>query len=414
MPRLALSLLLGLAVATPVPAIGADWSLSGRISEELSLASNPGLDPDPGGVRFGSRSTLSLGLGARTRRTVWSLDTQSNLTLFTGGDEDDGGSDLNGLRPNLSGRVSHERQRVSVSGFGNLRIRSTAARDFFVPLDELSDDPIDTPTDITDDFVRVERDTDRINFGGGSRVEFALTPLTSLSLGLSASAQRYAESLPGLSTSTNFGGDISVSTRIDRVSSIGATVSVLRFRSEEIGAPDNQDGVNVSASGNYATQLSPQTNISGRLGVSYTDSTEETRVLGLLIRDDERNIGVTGGLSVRTELRRSAFSASLSQDVRPSSFGETRNVTSVRASYERALSRRLDLSLTGRYSLQSDLDESGDLEHFFEFSPSLAYALSRNWSAGLSYRLRGSDDEAGVAIDNEVSLRLSRGFDLLR
>lgn len=411
-------LLIAAATAWSGPAQGVYWTLGASVSETLELNSNPDLDfdnqRDSGDIEFGTTTFANLQFGARTDRTVWSLSTGANLRYFTGQDDSNNNDNVNGLRPNLSGRMLYQGQTYSVSSRANFDISSTAFDEFrLVPIDGEEEPPPEFPTDPTDQLVRVTRDTDRISFGAGTTLSLTLSPVNSITTSLSYSGQRYSESVPGFSISDNIGGSFSFSHRLSQISSTGFSISVLRFTSEANQSRNNQDGFSVNATVDYSTELSPQTNISASLGAAYTDETDETDVNGVLVSDTDRTVSATGRLSLGVDLPRSRFRFGLSNGVRPSSTGDTKNVTSITAGYSHELTRHARLSISGQYSLQTPIGSTDEMDHFFSVGPALSYQLSQNWRASLAYRFRGSDEEEGTAIGNSVSLTLSRSFDLL-
>lgn len=412
-------LFIALATAWSLPAGAVYWTLGASLSERVEANTNPGLDfDDEDGVEFGSTTNLSLVLGAQSGRTTWSLATGANLTFFTG--ENDGGrnrgdENLNGLRPNVNGEVVYFGQRYSVTTGANLRVTSTAFDEFLlVPLDDAGEpeEGPQLPTDFA--LARVDRDADRISFGAQSGLELQLSPRNAISVGISYSGQRYSESVPGFSTSDNFGGSLSFSRTLTPVSQGGVSLSILRFSSESNGSPNNQQGFSLSASADYSTRLTDETRLGASLGASYTDETDEVLRDGVLGEETDQTLGATGSLSLNVTLPQSRLSFRLNQGVRPSATGETRNVTSVSATYSQDLTQRTSLGFDGRYSLQAPINAFDDVEHFYGLGPSLNYQLSRSWRASLAYRFRGSSEEEGSAVSNAVSLTLSRDFDLLR
>ena len=287
----------------------------------------------------------------------------------------------------------------------------------FTELREISleDDEIEVPeapTDIATDTVRVEDETDEIFGSVSGSLSLRLSPRDSLSLGASASFVRFAESVPRVSSSDNYGASLSFSRALSPISTTGLSLSVLRFESEDLESPNATDGYNVAVSANYGSRLAPDVPISGSLGVSWTTRTEDILIqpFGILRRETD-DIGVNGSLSLGIDTAESRFRLSASQRVQPSSDGDVRNVAQVGLAYSRSLTQRLSLGVSGTYLAESEVGFSGDIRHLYTVGPTLSYDLGRNWSATLSYRFRGEDDVDGNAFSNQVNLSVSRRFD---
>jgi len=419
MTRLAI-LLIALATAWPGTARPAEWSLGASVSQTFEVAQNPGLDfdddPASDGVEFGTISQLGLTLGARTPRTVWSLGTGGNLRFFTGQDDGDGDDNINGFRPNLSGQMTYAAPTWSLSNRAGVSVTSTAFDELrFIPAQiDPEDQPPDQPTDIFGTLVPVDREVDRISFNAGSTLSLSLSPRNTATLGLSYSGQRFSESVRGFSNSDNFGSTLTFDRQLSPESSGGFTLSVLRFTSEDNEVPDSQEGINVGLRGNYSTRIAGDSRIGLSLGASYTDETEESFPSGIRVRDEDQTIGATGRLSLTLNYPRMSVDLALLQDVRPSTTGETRNVTGVNAVMRREVLQRLRLSLAARYTLETDIGFGGDPEHFLSVGPALIYELDQDWRAQFGYTFRAKDEVGGSAISNSVGLTLSRDFSLLR
>lgn len=408
-------LLVALVAAWSGPAVPADWSLSGNVSERLTLDTNPTLDPeDAGDLRFGSTTTGRLTLGMSTPRTRALLSTGLSATYYVGGDDDDNDDSLDGIRPNLNARVQHQGLRYTATGSARIDVRSTdftELRDILAEDDEI--DVPDAPTDVVVDTVRVDDETDEIFSSVSGSVSLRLSPRNTLSLGASASFVRFAESVPRVSSSDNFGASLSFSRTLSPISSTGLSLSALRFSSKQLESPEASDGYNLSLAANYGSRLAPDVPISGSLGVSWTTRTEDILLepFGIILRSEEDTIGATGSLSLSFDYPDSRFRLSASQRVQPSSDGDVRNVSRIGIGYAHSLTPRLSLSLSGSYVAETEVGFEGDVRHLYSVGPTLSYDLGRNWSASLSYRLRGDNDEAGSAISNQLGLTVSRSLD---
>jgi len=419
MTRLAI-LLIALATAWPGTTRPAEWSLDASLSQTFEVAQNPGLDfeddPDSDGVEFGTITQLGLTLGARTPRTIWSLGTGGNLRFFTGQEGDRNEDDINGFRPNLSGQMTYAGPTYSISNRAGVAVTSTAFDELrFIPLEVAPEDlPPDLPTDIVGTLAQVDREVDRISFNGGSTLSLSLSPRNTASIGISYSGQRFSDSVQGFSNSDNFGSTLTFERQLSPSSSGGFTLSVLRFSSEDNEAPDTQKGVNVGLRANYNTRIGPDSRIGASLGASYTDETEERFPSGIRVREEDQTIGATGRLSIGLKYPRTSFDFSLLQDVRPSTTGQTRNVTGVNAVLRHELMQNLRLSFAARYTLETDIGFGGDPEHFLSVGPALIYRLDQDWRAQLGYTFRARDEVGGSAISNSVGLTLSRDFNLFR
>lgn len=411
-------LLLGVVLAFAVPVSAANWELTARISESLSFDTNPDLEVDENELSFGSTTSAGLTLSAAQGRNRFVASTGLNATFFT---NQDSGDDLNGIRPNLTLRYIRSGTTWNWNTSASFDIRPSDFTDFRDVL--LQPDPEDpdltdppAPTDPILDTVEIEDATDRIDIRAASNLSLSMTPRDTLTFGVSASATRFAESVPGVSTSENFGGSFSYSRALSPISSGGFTASVLRFSSEEQEAPGSTEGYSFSIAGNYATSMTPRTSVSTSLGLSFTTRTDEDLIADVLVETDDTDIGFTGGFGLTYAVQRRQLGLNVSQGVRPSTTGDTRNVTSFAASYREVLSDRLSLSVGTAYILESDVGFTGEVDQRYTFTTGLTYDLSRNWDASLTYQFRGEkdDDSDGTAISNRISLSLSRNFNLLR
>ena len=152
--------------------------------------------------------------------------------------------------------------------------------------------------------------------------------------------------------------------------------------------------------------------------MNYTRSTEDIPVSGGMVEEEDSDIGGTGSLSLTLSHPNSRTNLALSQAVRPSSFGDVRNVSSLSIRHSRQLTSRTSFTFGGNYTLEKDVDFGGVPEHFFGFGPSLSYTIAPQWSASLSYRLRGTTDatgigQGGVDLSHSVALTIGYGFTLL-
>jgi len=406
-----------LLAAAGWPAAAVDWSLVGSVSETLSLNTNSDLDAQEDGLEFGSDTSLNLTLGADTPRTTWRLSTGFDLSVVSNSDDND---DLDGIRPNLNGTMQYRGLRYTLSNSLSLRQDSSASlrfREVFADDDE-GEAPPDLPTDFAGDRVRIEDNTDRITIFASSRLSYQLTPRDSATFGLSSSTRRFLDDVAGLSDSQNFGTSLSWSHRLDPVSSTGLSFNFLRFTSEDTVTEAEERGINLSLSGQYSTQPSPRLSLGSSLGVNYTRSTDDIPVAGGTVEDEDSDIGGTGSLSLTLRHPNSQTNLALSQAVRPSSFGDVRNVSSLSMRYSQRLTARTSFTFGGNYTLEKDVDFGGTPEHFFGAGPSISYTIAPQWTASLSYRLRGVTDsdtvgETGVDLSHSLAFTIGYGFTLL-
>jgi len=373
------------------------------------------------GISFESVTRAGLALGLRTKRTSWSLSQGVNASFFTddGGNNDNNrSSDFDGIRPDFNGSMTYRGQRYTITNRLRFSQRSTAISRFEDFLDEEGEVIPPTETDFANDRISVDEDTDQFDLRFSTGVSYQLTQLDSLNFGVNTSVRRFDESIAGLEDSNNIGGNIGWSHRLDPISSAGVSLSVLRFNSQDTVSRDASKGINLSLSGNYSTQLRPDLSFGASLGARYTSEETDTEVEDIfgntvVLSDEDTSVGATGSLSIGFSGRRSSFNLGVSQDVRPSSFGGVRNALSVNSGYSYSLTPRASASISGDYTLETDLDFGGDAEHFLSVGPSVSYRLSPNWNASLAYAFRAVDDIGGFETSNQLSFTLRRGFTII-
>ncbi len=398
-----------IALAAPAPA--ADWSLNGSFSQSFSGIFNPDLESESEGLAYGTTTTLGFTLGARTRRTVWSLSTGGTFRAFGGPGADD---DLTRPDPNLRGAVSYRGQRFNMgANFSYSRGSTTFLTLVPISLEPPEDDVIDPDDpDLLPDQVLFERGVVRTSVATGVSASYRLSLRNTLTTSFNAGLLRYSGDDESRFTPTDsLGMRLGWSHRLSQISSLNVNTALRRFTADD-GA-DTRTWT-LSTTVGYATQVDPNTSLSADVGLSYFDRDRTLFGLGGLARRSENSVAFTGGVS--TTFRQpgaAAFSLFANQSIRPSGVdGDVENVTSFGASYNQALTPVAGFSVVAQHSLGNafGFDEEEELTQSFVFAPRLSYRLSPDWSAALGYSFRLSDDEDGLGIGNSVFLSFSRGI----
>ncbi|MEO0621395.1 MAG: hypothetical protein AAF183_04145 [Pseudomonadota bacterium] len=402
--------LAGLAAGAPVGAGATEWSLNGSVGQSFQANSNPGVEVDNDGATFGSVTRMNVALGARTKRTSWSLSSGAAISQFGGPGATD---DLNTPNPTANGAVRYRGQRLDLNAAFGFSRASTSFLEFntaaVIAAIEAEGDDFDGIVILPEDDLLIERESIRTLYSLSAGANYTLTPRTSLQFSGTGAVSRFSETIGGLIPNSSFGFATGLDHRLDPVSRIGVTGSVRSFKADDF---EETRGLTFSFGGSYSTQLTRATGFNVGLGAGYTIIRELQDGANGTRRGTETDLSFDGGFggsyrpSQDTSIR---FSANHS--VRPSSDGELVNVTSFGASANFSLTSLSALSLAASHSVASDVGgQDADLEQSFVIGPTLSYQFAPDWSASLGYTFRLVDDDLGTATGSSVFLGVTRSL----
>lgn len=386
-------------------AAGADWKLDGSVSQFFSADSNPGADTTPDGAAVGSSTRLSTALSARTPLTIWTLDSAIGIDFSAGPGADD---DQEISSPFVSGTVETGGQRFDATAAVSYTRRSTSFTDVL----SFTDDEIELPPG--QDRLLVRTDAIETTFRARAGLDYRLTPLLSAIFSVNSEISRYSENDPTLADIDQIGGSFGIRRLIDAASSAGLTLDYSQYSADNL---QQTESFTVTGSAFYSTQLTRTLDGSASLGLSYTEVEDEIFPGLLPFRDTESLLGVNANISAEYEgPSGNSFSFLATQAVRPDTDGDVTTVTSLRAAYRGSLTERTSLNVIASHSIGRDArleNEGGDLTQVFALSPSVSYALNRNWTARLGYQFQVRSDEDGTGFNNRVFVGVSRSFNIL-
>lgn len=405
------ALAVSLAALPAGHAAGVEWSLTGVAGQRVEAISNPDVEPDSDGAAYGSITTLSLTLGARTERTVWSLSSGVALSAFGGPGADD---DLTRPNPSVRGSVVHTGQRFDIGGDFAISRQSTTFLEFDTAalLEAIErGEFLDDGTLLIDDDLLRESATVRTSYAVGANANYALTQRSRLSLSANGRITRFSDETDRFVPSSSYGTRLALDHALSEASGVGFTLAARSFTADD---PEETEGYTLSAGLTMRTALSQATRMNAGLGLGYTSVDEFTLNEEPQRRTTDTDLSVNANLGATysaTEDTLLSFRAS--HGVVPSSFGDLRNVTSIAATLNQSLTPLTSLSVIAQHSIQTELGSSvggDDLTQAFFFSPVLSYRFAPEWTASVGYSLRLIDDDDGTGVSNRVFLGVSRSL----
>ncbi len=389
--RLLAGPLAGLALATP--AVGADWSLNGQVSQTFSAETNRGLENPSEGTVYGSTTSLGLTLGADTKRSSFRLSGGVDGSVFFGpGDTED----LNQINPrNLA--FDHAYQGKTY----------TFSQGFSFDAQQTSDTQLED-TGITED------ETTQFTVSYGADLALRIDAITLITFALSASAIEFAEDTPGLTATRTIGYTVGLSHELTSTTSLNLNAGARLFTADD--AENTRSGVFDIGLG-LTHQRTPRHTFGLNGGVS-------------LVRDIERITGGTsdftaagtGGASFAYTTGNFNAGLSLTQSVDPSSAGELQSFTRLGGNLDYAIndleSVGMTLALARRTSI-GDSDAVGTADdsdaETLSLGANYSLRLGAETSLGLGYAFNLTRDSIdGTASGHRVFLTLSRALSLLQ
>jgi hypothetical protein len=395
------------------PASAGNWTLDGSAFERLEARSSLGFDEDDEPV-FRSTTRLDMGLGYDTPRTSWALRSGASYRQALVGSEEDG--DLDGLtNPRVSGSVVHRGLGQSIGARFSLARRTLNFTDAPLFLDDgFIDDGLDGDDGL--DLIEVEEeDATETRLGFGANWNYAVSPVTSLSLGTDVTIRRFSDESPDLvpSDSIRFSG--SVSRALDSRTSTGLSLSYRNFQSDGELTDVSTDVVTFLVNANRQLTQRHSLDVSVGAGTTWTGETN-----ALLPAADEQEVSPNfqGRLTFAyTGMRGTSFVLSASRLFESTSEGRLVNATRVSAAadYDLPLTRLTSFRLGGILSLSVDSNEiDSQLGQGVRVRTGLNTRLSPQWSASAGVDLGYARDEQEDDFSAGVFMQVGRSFILNR
>ncbi len=252
----------------------------------------------------------------------------------------------------------------------------------------------------------VDEETTETRLGFGANWNYAVSPLTSLSLGTDVNIRRFSDESANLvpSDSIRFSG--SLSRALDPRTSAGLSLSYRTFQSDGELTDNSTDALTllVNASRQLTSRHSLGVNFGG--GVTWT---EETSVLVPAAEEQDVSPNFQGGVTFAySGIRGTSVVLSASRSLQTTSDGRLINANrlSGAVNYGLPLTRRTSFRLGGIMSLSTDSnDGEGEIGQGVRVRTGLSTQLSRDWSASTGFDLDYARDEDDDQLSAGVSGR---------
>lgn len=361
-------------------------SLTGTVSETLSLTDNFALAGSSAGTTTSSITNFALSFASRTPTSTISLFGGTDLVFRA---DPGGGSNVSGFNPNLRANYSTRGQTTSFSvgaNYSDAPINfQTTAPGVVIPPGGSSTIPLITST------------ANQRNIGANTNFGYTINATNSLSGGLNYARTDFdtgAMTLFDFSTTT-----ASLSWSHDFNSRLSGSVdgSYSLYQAEDttgIEARTASVGVSATWAQNNDITLSSGLNISNTSQDSTLGSSSSTNLNG--------NIGIS------YQLPTGSVTASISRSISPGSSASLLQSTSL------SLNGSYDINSTSRLGLSVGYTKDDNLfgassSSLLTISPSYSMDLTSSVSASASYTLRNSK----TGTSQGISLNLVKRFDLL-
>lgn len=401
-----------LALAQAGSSVAAEWSLAADVEQRAEVDDNFRLDDSSEGVLFGTTSTISMRLGARTKLTRWNLSTGAHLSAFAGPGND---TNLDSANPRVNGGVFHQGKRFTANAAFGFSRQSVAFTQFGLTLPPagsviLPDNTVILPDETVatlDDFDTISNEDAKRNsldLRGG--LTFMVDSLNRLSLSAAGRTVRFSNDAKELEDTTSYRTAIHWAHDLTQRTSTELSFGVSHFKVDD---NENTESLSFSTTGGINTKVNPRLTFGFDAGFTVADIQRDSP------GRDETPVGFNGSLEVAYELADTNFSLTANHDFEPSTLGELQARSTVGFGVEHSINSRSQVSLSASYSRQVSADNSNDTDRqLFALSPGYSVDITPTWRARAGYTFRLSDVDSGSAISNNFFLSISRTFDLLR
>ena len=380
-------LLLGIFGLSLIPsANAAEWSLDGRLNQNVSYEDNVNMSKDNKQGSFVYDLTPILNANYRAQHSEVTASASYGIQRYTELPE----RDRDKQNYSLSGRYFTERASYSLSSsYRKEPSRNTADTD-------------------SGDFAT---NADRSTWSVAPAISYRMTPQDSLSVQGSYGENTYSNQ--DLSDNSNAVFNLSWSRQWTERYSGGLSTGYYRYESE----PSLLGVSNSILSNSYSLNLlnnyifSEKWKLQVNLGYRYTE-TENRLSIGAAINQGSH--GFVGDASL--QYTGEAFTASMgvNQSLQPDGQGQLNQKAGVNLGFGYRFTERLSTALQFSY-LNSEAIGGlsqllGNQRQNINISPSVNYRLAADWVLGASYRLRLQEESLGNGMTDSNTIMLTLGY----
>jgi len=380
-------LLLGmLGLSLIPPANAAEWSMDGRLNQNLSYEDNVQMENDNKQGSFVYNLQPSLNASYRAQHSEVIASASYGVQIFEAIPE----RDRNNQSYSLAGSYFTDRTTYSLStSYSIAPARDSAETD-------------------SGDFAT---NANRSNWSVAPVISYRISPQDSLSVQGSYGESIYSNG--DLSGNNNAGLNLSWDRQWTERYSSGVGVAYSRYESE----PSLQGVSNSILSNTYSLNLnnkysfSEKWQLQANLGYRYTGTANRLSVGPVINQGSNGFVG-----NVNLQYTGEAFTASLgaNQGLQPSGQGQLNLRAGADLSFGYRFTERLSTALTFNYSNNKPIaglsQLVGDQRQNINISPSVNYRLAADWMLGASYRLRLQDESLGNGMTDSNTIMLTLGY----
>jgi hypothetical protein len=383
-----------------VPSMAIDLTTSGFFQQRFGIENNT----EDSGLEPSSATDLGVIFNIQTPRSNFSIAPGVRLNW----DEEIEDRDIVSFR--LNANASHSRPRLGLSaGFSvvpDFARRSRVGDAVVIASDDVDppdEDPGPDPDPGTGDTADIFEESDvlELSISGNVGANYAIDPLTSVSLTGFANARQAVEDVGGTPDTSRYGVNLGLSRRLSQTTSVSVTPGVTYFTSR-----DDEDTTAYRFTVGGSTQLRSDLSVNARLGANFISGedgdTETSAIFG-------GGISYTGPPLASPDYR---IGLQISQDTNQDDDGDivNRTVLSLNGSY--ALNDRQQFGANAGIGLDTPVfGDAEDLRRLFA-GVNYSHTLSRDWVARVGYSARIDDDDEELS--NFFFFQISRGFILAR
>jgi hypothetical protein len=265
------------------------------------------------------------------------------------------------------------------------------------------DDPGPDPDPGTDDTSDLFEESDalELSISGNVGANYAIDPLTSVSVTGTANARQAIEDVGGTPDTSRFGVNLGLSRRLSPTTSVSVNPGVTYFSSR-----DDEDSIAYSFTVGGSTQLRSDLSVNARLGANFISAEDgETQTSAIF----GGGISYTGPPLASPDYR---IGLQISQNTNQDDDGDIVNRTVLSLNGNYAVNDRQQFGANAGIGL--DTPVFGDAEDTRRLFAGVNYShrLSRDWVARVGYS--GRIDDEDEELSNFFFFQISRGFVLAR
>ena len=362
------------AVAAPLGAHGADWTLQASLTGEFQFDDNIDLEVDDTDTVWGFSTRPQVIVGAKTPRLDLNVIGGLEYAVFEGQDN------LDSFDQRVDGTASYRSQRSTLAGGIGVNHATTRTTE-----DE------DTGLDFTDARV--------LSLNGTGSWTYVLSQRNSM--GVRGGVRRTTYDTDVLDDFLNYSAGAFFGRQMSEKDTLEVSSTYTRF--ETTSGLDNTSNA-VAGSVSWTHVFTPRAQLSGNVGVNHVWVDEDVDRGGTIVNETDSRTGAQGGAVFSWRHERGKIDTSFQSGLQPSGRGELddRNTLRISSTYQATPVISLDLALV--YINTGAVTGSDNQRNFVSVEPGARWQFLPDWEARLAYKFRTQkfEDEDDWARSNGV------------